>query len=141
MDKERAKQINEKVFDLIELCLRYESQYGGGQPRHESTEDAWQAAQVIEDKQSEILDLFDIEALKQGPKGIKGLPTFGYFMDSKLASELAMAITHLVIYCIQAELGQPTAEAIITQQRFAISMIDPKAFRESMKNRNEDTKS
>jgi hypothetical protein len=139
MDRLTAKQLNEKVFELVESCLSYEASYGGGQPRHESPEAAWQAAQIIEDKQVEILHLLDIAALRLGPQRIKGISGFDYFMSSKLAGEMVMFAAHLIIYCIQAEFGQSMADAIINHQRLMINMIDPKAYRERMKNENEGT--
>lgn len=139
MDRLTAKQLSEKVFELVESCLSYEAMYGGGQPHHESPEAAWQAAQIIEDKQVEILHLLDIAALRLGPQRMKGISGFGYFMGSKLASEMAMFATQLIIFCIQAEFGQSVTDAIINQQRLMINMIDPKAYRERMKTEDEGT--
>ena len=101
MNKNTVRELNQQIFELIELCIHNERLFGDKAPTVDSPEEAWQLQRELYNKQKAIAKLLDVEALDMKAhtqqKWYKGQ------MTASIAEKQITRVTHLWILCCQEE--------------------------------------
>jgi hypothetical protein len=136
MDKIKAREVANAVIDLLELCARYEGQYGKGIATHHGPPAQQELASRIYAKQVEIARLLDNAALTLPKTETSEWKHFAHHAETALTEDMLRAAGHLVMFCAERDTDKHTPEfmdkMIAKTQQVIAHMLDPKAIRERL---------